>query len=278
MTDMSAIVRSTVPALFIVPTSTFSPTSTLRRVTMPSNGDSNRACDSGVLAAHESGFLLPRLLFARLDFLLARPQLGLADVDLGLHPLERFARRQTGLPEILLALQVLAGEFEARLRALELNPRLLEPRPCRGQSGLVAAHRALGVDRIDLQEELALLDAVAFVDGEPRHAPHRLGADVDRLLGVDLARGRDDGLEVTLLHRFGRHARALRRLPGEIRTRTASDHEQRHQDEQPFPAEHGQYLVRDGRVEVTTSDTGNRDVDHDGPTAVRPATTAAKSP
>jgi hypothetical protein len=39
MTDMSATVSSTVPALFIVPTITFSPSSMLRRVTMPSKGD-----------------------------------------------------------------------------------------------------------------------------------------------------------------------------------------------------------------------------------------------
>ena len=39
MTDMSAIVSSTVPALFIVPTTTFSPSSMFRRVTMPSMGD-----------------------------------------------------------------------------------------------------------------------------------------------------------------------------------------------------------------------------------------------
>ena len=38
MTDMSATVSSCVPALFIVPTTTFSPSSMLRRVTMPSNG------------------------------------------------------------------------------------------------------------------------------------------------------------------------------------------------------------------------------------------------
>ena len=46
MTDMSATVSSTVPALFIVPTITFSPSSMLRRVTMPSNGASKRTCDS----------------------------------------------------------------------------------------------------------------------------------------------------------------------------------------------------------------------------------------
>ena len=42
MTDMSAIVSSTVPALFIVPITAFSPSSMLRRVTMPSIGESMR--------------------------------------------------------------------------------------------------------------------------------------------------------------------------------------------------------------------------------------------
>jgi hypothetical protein len=42
MIDMSATVSSTVPGLFIVPTTTLSPSSMLRRVTMPSNGASNR--------------------------------------------------------------------------------------------------------------------------------------------------------------------------------------------------------------------------------------------
>ena len=43
MIDMSAIVSSTVPALFIVPMTTVSPSSMLRRETMPSIGDSMRA-------------------------------------------------------------------------------------------------------------------------------------------------------------------------------------------------------------------------------------------
>ena len=42
MTDMSAIVISTVPALFIVPMTTVSPSSMFRRVMMPSMGDSMR--------------------------------------------------------------------------------------------------------------------------------------------------------------------------------------------------------------------------------------------
>ncbi len=46
ITDMSATVSSTVPALFMVPTITFSPSSMLRRVTMPSNGASKRTCVS----------------------------------------------------------------------------------------------------------------------------------------------------------------------------------------------------------------------------------------
>ena len=40
MIDMSAMVSRTVPALFIVPIITFSPSSMLRRVTMPSIGES----------------------------------------------------------------------------------------------------------------------------------------------------------------------------------------------------------------------------------------------
>ncbi len=43
MTDMSAISRSTVPALFIVPIITVSPSSMLRRVTSPSIGDTIRS-------------------------------------------------------------------------------------------------------------------------------------------------------------------------------------------------------------------------------------------
>ena len=42
MTDMSATVSSTVPALFIVPMTTVSPSSMLRRVMMPLIGDSMR--------------------------------------------------------------------------------------------------------------------------------------------------------------------------------------------------------------------------------------------
>ena len=42
ITDMSAIVSSTVPALFIVPMTTISPSSMFRRVTMPLIGDSMR--------------------------------------------------------------------------------------------------------------------------------------------------------------------------------------------------------------------------------------------
>ena len=42
ITDMSASVSSTVPALFIVPITAVSPSWMLRRVTMPSIGDSMR--------------------------------------------------------------------------------------------------------------------------------------------------------------------------------------------------------------------------------------------
>ena len=64
ITDMSATVSSTVPALFIVPTTTFSPSSMLRRVTMPSNGDIEARLRQVVAAADQAGLLLADLLLA----------------------------------------------------------------------------------------------------------------------------------------------------------------------------------------------------------------------
>ena len=50
ITDMSATCSSTVPALFMVPTTAVSPCSTLRRVMMPSIGASMRTLLRSVLA------------------------------------------------------------------------------------------------------------------------------------------------------------------------------------------------------------------------------------
>ena len=97
---MSATVSSTVPALFMVPTMTFSPSSMLRRVTMPSNGASKRTCVSVWRLLREPGLLLIELRFAVLDFLLARVEIALAHFDLGLRPLQRFARRQARPPTV----------------------------------------------------------------------------------------------------------------------------------------------------------------------------------
>jgi hypothetical protein len=53
--------------------------------------------------------------------------------------------------------------------------------------------------RIDLQQELSLLDALAFLNRQIGHAAAGVGADVDEPLRLDLARRRDDRLQISLL-------------------------------------------------------------------------------
>ena len=123
--------------------------------------------------------------------------------------------------------------------ALQADARLLERGAGAGDRGDVAADGGFGVDRIDLQQELTGRDAIAFFHGEPGDAAHRLGADVDGLLRVDLARRRDDGLEIAPLDGF--HGdRGARLAPArERRRRAAADHHQHHHDPEPFLAKHG---------------------------------------
>ena len=108
------MVSNWLPALFIVPTTAVSPSSMLRRVTMPSIGDSMIDLRHVVTRRRQAGLLLLDLLFARFDFLLPRGDLLLAALDLRLangdfvlRALERLPRRQSVLPQVLLSLQVL---------------------------------------------------------------------------------------------------------------------------------------------------------------------------
>ena len=56
---------------------------------------------------------------------------------------------------------------------------------------------------------LSARHALALVDGEVHDAPHRIGADVHRPLGLDRARRRHDGLEIALLDLLGVHRRRV---------------------------------------------------------------------
>jgi len=71
------------------------------------------------------------------------------------------------------------------------------------RAGLSLRHRCLSaleirlVDRgIDLQQELPLLDEVAFAHRDPRDAARDVGADVHLLLGLNLPAGGDGGDEI----------------------------------------------------------------------------------
>jgi hypothetical protein len=186
ITDMSATVSSTVPALFMVPTMTFSPSSMLRRVTMPSKGDFEADLRQRVLAAAEAGLLLIELGLAVLDFLLARLEIALTHFDLGL---ARSSVSRVVKPAAVSSCWRFRPGAPRRVgRARSASRRATaRARAGAGDRSDVAAHRGFGVDRIDLQEELAGLDPIAFLDAEVRDAAHRLGADVDGFLRVDLA-------------------------------------------------------------------------------------------
>src|SRR6185436_12635409 len=101
-----------------------------------------------------------------------------------------------------------------------------------GERGLLPRDRAPQVARVDLQEELPLGDAVALVDREVGDAAHRVGADVDVALRLDLARRRDERLEASLLDRFGGDLDALDALELDVRERNRAERgEDRQADE-----------------------------------------------
>ena len=139
----------------------------------------------------------------RLDLLLLRAQVRLPHLEVVLGAVERLARREAALPELLLALEVVLGLLQRRPRALERELELLGRRARRRERRLRALHRGSQIPRVDLQQELPLLDAVAFVDRQIGDAAHRVGADVDVALRLDLARRGHDRFEVALLDRFG---------------------------------------------------------------------------
>ena len=108
-----------------------------------------------VLAAAEAGLLLIELGLAVLDFLLASLQIALTHFDFGLGAFERLARGQARRRQFLLAFQALPRHVELGACALQPDARLFERGAGAGDGSDVAAYRGFGVDRIDLQQELA---------------------------------------------------------------------------------------------------------------------------
>ena len=201
---MSATVSSCVPALFIVPTTTFSPSSMLRRVTMPSNGAIERHLPQVVAAGVERGGLLLDHLLARFGRRSARARSSVSRTfSVGSPPDRGVSCVVSCCAHSSRCRFTWSRRAQVRPRGLDVDPRLREPGARAGDRRLAALHRAAQGVRVDLEQELARLHAVAFLDGQPGHAAHLHGADVHEALRLDLARGRDDGLEVALLHGLG---------------------------------------------------------------------------
>src|SRR5215471_482316 len=155
-----------------------------------------------VLGVLERRLLLLHAIALDFDLPIGRVGLCLLYLELVLGVVERFLRRQPALPELLLARVVVLRRLQRRLAAVGLHAQLLHRRARRRQRGFRLIHLAREVARIDLEQELPPIDALAFLDGEVRHAAHRVGADVDRPLRLDLARRRDDRLQIPLLDGF----------------------------------------------------------------------------
>jgi hypothetical protein len=162
-----------------------------------------------VLRRVEARQLLVDALLLRRHGLLRLLEVGLAHLLVAHGLVVGLLGRQAAVPQVLLALQVVVGQLQRDPRAPDLRPRLLERRPGRREARLALIHRGPQVARVDLQQELPFRHAFALVDGEVHHAPHRVGADVHRPLGLDRPRRRHDGLEIALLDLLGVDHRRL---------------------------------------------------------------------
>ena len=197
----------------------------------------DRRLDAGatqvVLRLVQRGAFLADALILGLDVLLALAQFRLADVHGVLRPVELLPRGQLLRPQLLLALELAAREREVLARRDDREPLLLEHRPRRQLTGLARLHGRGQVARVDLHQELAALDAVAFLHRQLGHAAHVVGADVDGPLGLDLPRGRHDRRQIPGLHGFHRDFLAGLLAIREVGVGQAGHDRQHHDGPQP---------------------------------------------
>ena len=147
---------------------TVSPSSMLRRVTMPSMGD--------VMVTWVRSYSAPssdarswRMRCAAPSTSTSRAlELGLAQLHVGLCLLVDLAGDEAQRPEILLALEVLASDLQVDAGRLDRDLRLLVGRGGGLQGCLPPVDDGLQVLRVDLQEKLPGRDALAFVHRQAR--------------------------------------------------------------------------------------------------------------
>ena len=188
-----------------------------------------------------------------LFFALLKGRFSRLQVVLGF--LERFARRELTAPEILLALERLTRLLHLDVRRLDGLLHLIQ-RALRGlERGCAAVDPGPQRLRIDLEEELALLDPVPLVHRQVHHAARSVGADVDEALRLNLAGRRHNGLEIPASDDLGRDHDRL--VSPEVQARgghggAGRDH--RYSDESVLP---GHLYSRQRRL-----DGGEAECDH----------------
>ena len=229
---MSAIVSSTVPALFIVPTTAVSPSSMFRRVTRPSIGDE-------MITWFRLYLVVARLACSCL-ICCSRVWMSCCRArSSASRTVSSFCARSSA--SLVVSPSFHSSSCRARFSfASSSAARACSTavRDCcsddsrRGDAGFSALHLALERSRVDLEQELAGPDALALFDRQPRHPAHGVRRDVHLPLRLHLARRRDDGFEVPRADGFGDDFRT-RVLTVHIGgPRAASDQRYRHQGDE----------------------------------------------
>ncbi len=79
------------------------------------------------------------------------------------------------------------------------------------------------LDVLDGSDDFTLLDLLAFLDVEVGDAAHGRGAEIDVVLGFDLAGAADDGGQILLDDLGGQHLGITRLLPDDEASHKACD-------------------------------------------------------
>ena len=83
--------------------------------------------------------------------------------------------------------------------------RRSESASAEAQRGLLGLHIGCGLHVLDLGQQLALPDVVAFLHQNLGEIAHGVGADIDVVLRLDLARSGDDAGQILAHHAAGLH-------------------------------------------------------------------------
>ncbi len=170
-----------------------------------------------------------------LRLVLRRIEVRFRDVERGLRLLQLLLGHELRV----LRVQLL-GAGEGALRLIAVRLRLHGVRLRRGEAGLRLLQVRFVNRRVDLQQEVALVDEIPLLHRDPRDTAGDVRADVDLLLGLDLAARRDCGHQVAAADLLESHVDAAVAIRA-----GAHDHEH---DQQRADARPHQHFVALGHV------------------------------